>query len=541
MGIFVHIHKENKLGYITEFGCRDYTMEKNASPLLSLKTNTNFMQLLYLMLILHFFTGCASTTVFTPYPVKVAPLISTLTESSPTNQSVFFEQEIKENDKILYLLERGRYAHIQGDYKSSISNFENAISEINISDEKAVVSLSDAGAVSASILLNDNAIPYVGKGYERVMLHHFQALNYLAEGNVEGAGVEVRIANSLQEEAFKAHEAEVDRMKEQMPEDALLPKDNKSKLTGTNNVGKLINQLVVQPIFRVSIPDDEMDFSVMDSAANKVLNSFQNAYTLYVSAVIHEILKEDNDAYIDYEKARKIYPKNMYLVRNVIAFANKLEMTDDLKRLKRIYPRTMSSSNILLKVETGNLVVLYEEDFVPQKQQLDIIIPHTASETLTKMALPIYDAKAENYSKVIVRVDGGAPLQTELICDVYALASKSLKEDYGIILMRQALRYAAKAASAKLLKDKVKGLSGTLSKLGISTSNIVTENADLRSWSTLPRSAQILQVKVPPGSHKISITVGDSNVNVDVKINKGKKAILRAVKVGSNISCSRIY
>ena len=70
-------------------------------------------------------------------------------------------------------------------------------------EEKAVIRASDIGAQTASFLANDNTIPYKGDGYEKVFMYQFQAFNYLAKKDIEGAGVEVRRANREQELALE--------------------------------------------------------------------------------------------------------------------------------------------------------------------------------------------------------------------------------------------------------------------------------------------------------------------------------------------------
>lgn len=120
----------------------------------------------------------------------------------------------KSNDKILYLLERGRIAQIKNDTDSSMKDFEAAIAAVRQMEEKAVVSASDIGAQTASLLANDNTIPYKGDGYEKVFMYQFQAFNYLAKKDLEGAGVEVRRANLEQKLALEMHEKELARAEE---------------------------------------------------------------------------------------------------------------------------------------------------------------------------------------------------------------------------------------------------------------------------------------------------------------------------------------
>lgn len=130
--------------------------------------------------------GCASTSTFSSYTSQLNPTIQNLRENKTLDLKKELANKVNSSDKILYLMERGRIAQIQGDFDTSKSNFEAAIQAIKESDEKAVVSASGAAAQTSAVMVNDNAIPYKGDGYERVMLYHFQAMNYLAKNDIEG-------------------------------------------------------------------------------------------------------------------------------------------------------------------------------------------------------------------------------------------------------------------------------------------------------------------------------------------------------------------
>ena len=89
-------------------------------------------------------------------------------------------------DRLLYLMERGTLLHLQGAYEESNVDFEAAD---RLTEELYTKSLS-AGALS--FIVNDGVVAYSGSDYESVYLNYFKALNYLALGELEEAGVEAR-------------------------------------------------------------------------------------------------------------------------------------------------------------------------------------------------------------------------------------------------------------------------------------------------------------------------------------------------------------
>ena len=121
-----------------------------------------------------FLQGCATSSVFNPYPLQAQSFREAL--NTGNEQAALSKLESKRNsaDKVLYLLERGRIAQLAGDYTASKADFETVIDLMAEYDEQARISLSDIGSKSASLITNDNAIPYQARAYERIMLHQYQ-------------------------------------------------------------------------------------------------------------------------------------------------------------------------------------------------------------------------------------------------------------------------------------------------------------------------------------------------------------------------------
>lgn len=461
---------------------------------------------LFAMGLLLLTSGCASTSTFTPYPTKINPMIVDIQTRKPIDFNQCLLSECKSNDMILYRMERGRLAQIIGATEASMSDFSGSMETIKENELKATVSISEIGAQAAAVALNDNAIPYKGEGYERVMLHHFQAVNYLAKSDLDGAGVEIRRANSVQEEALKEHEAELEKAQKEAEEKQLQSYDENSPLAG--------------------------HYAQLDEVAGKVKNSFQNAYTFYLSGFVYELAKQENDAYIDYKKALEIFPENATLQKDVQRLARKLDMTQDLEEFKSRFgskeqPDSGAAEN------AGELLVLFEDGFAPQKQEVKIPLP-VPQVGLVAIAFPIYNARWAAPKPLVVKQGEVSVGCTESICDIRALAVKSLKERVPALAVRQTLRAIAKGASAKMAKDKL----GLLGSLGANLWNLASENADLRSWLTLPESAQIMRVSLPAGKHSLTLSYDDQpgiSSKVDVEIKNGGKTVLRVVRAGAEM------
>jgi hypothetical protein len=89
-------------------------------------------------------------------------------------------------DRLLYLLDMGIIHHYAGDYEKSNEFLEQAERTM---EELYTASISRA---ALSMMLNDNVLDYRGEDYEDIYVNVFKALNYIALGQNEEALVEIR-------------------------------------------------------------------------------------------------------------------------------------------------------------------------------------------------------------------------------------------------------------------------------------------------------------------------------------------------------------
>ena len=381
-------------------------------------------------------------------------------------------------------MEMGRAAQLEGDFAASRTAFEGALAASQAQDDKAKLSASGAASQTAAVLVNDNMIPYRASGFERTLVHHYQALNYLAAADVGGAGVEARLANREQEEARKRREREVEQAKSKNGNAPPEEEARDPNLTGV--------------------------YAGLDEAAGAVKYSFQNAATFYVSSVIWEMLGERNDAYIDCKKALEIYPDNIFLQMDAIRLGKRLGMREDLADFERRFPRAMKmpadgSETLAAK---ARLVVLYEEGLAPKKTELSVPYPLPAADSVGAIALPMYAEMPPPPAPASVTLGGRSLASTAPICNVGALAARALAEQMPGILTRQVARVVAKAVAAKAAKDEL----GEWGGLMMAIYNVVSEQADLRSWLTLPAHVQILSAWVDPGTPAVALSAPGAGI-----------------------------
>ena len=460
-----------------------------------------------LMLLL---AGCSVSTTFRPYPYKIAPFQQQLFTANPPDFLKALKSERRGNDKILYNLEHGRAAQLFRQTEISRNDFAAAIEAIRHNEQRALISAGQIGATLASFTTNDNALPYAGEGYERVLLHHYQALNYLLDADLSGAAVEFRWANNEQREALNRHEKELARAEREAQK---------------KNVSNAVENSEFQ-----------RRYAQLDEVAGRVKNSFQNAYSFYLSGVVYELQGEENDAYIDYKKALEIYPENGYVQRDVLRLARRLQMDDDLAALAKRFPALYNTTGVAAKSSGGEVILLYEEGFVPPREEIKL--PFFLPGGLVTLAFPYYRGPWRDYLPLEVLTGSALLGRTEVLCDVRGLAVKSLQEKMPILLTRQVVRAVSKALAQQAAKEKF----GAAGQLGMMAYSVISENADLRSWLTLPENAQILRVSLPAGPQRLRLQSPNSLLGTEIAIDvkDGGKTIVYAVKTGNQFHLAAV-
>lgn len=444
-------------------------------------------RLVMIMLVSLSVSGCAFNSVLISYPSQIAPIKAAL--NRPTTSPIYHQLDDKINgaDKLLYAQEAGRVAQIGGDFSASKGYYDKAIDAYQAFDEQATLSISDTGAKASSLLINDNVIPYRGPGFERIMLHQYQALNYLFSGDSEAALVEVRRSNQLQS-------SEQARYQKSM-----------------QGVQSMANGTI------------DAEINKLGQAAGSTTSSFLNAYSYYTTGLLYELLGEANDAFIDYRKAAQITPNNPYLQQDLVRLAKQLSMPQADDFVRRWGDANPASAG------QGQVVLLVERDFVPEKQSFTV--PFSIHGNWQTASLATYYPDRSPVRPA--QINGlGRRLTAAPLANIDALAITALKEALPAALFRQAARIYAKSEMARRVRSDSKKANNQFdaAALAIQIFNVVTEQPDRRSWLTLPKQAQIARDYVDAGRYAIQLDQGQAQT---IDVQSGRTTLIWIIDTGN--------
>ena len=397
-------------------------------------------------------------------PAELAP---------PPRSSVIskLESATSSADGVLYLQELGRVSQLQGQREASRNAFAGAVAAYDAEDNSARIQVSSLAATGSAMLTNDNARAYIAPDYERIFTRAYQALNYWAANDTTGTAVELRAAALEQQVAANKRDKEIAKAEEDAEE---------------NNV---------------DVSQFDGYFEGLNAVAGDVKSSFQNAWTFYLSALFWEAHREYNDALVDYKKALEIHPESTLL-------------KEDVERV---------SSAMKGKHEDGGRVaIIYEQGFVQPRAEFSLPIPTIHG--YFSVAFPTYALEDKPRPNSLRVLDTSMqPLgETQVMADVGALAAKDLKERMPGMLVRQTLRATTKYNLQKQANDNY----GVFGAFATQIYNLVSEQADRRSWLTLPAYAQATRFTLPQGEHTLLLSTpqGDATLTVPV-VNRGLTVI----------------
>ena len=423
-----------------------------------------------------------------------------------------------DRDRFLYHTQRAHLLHLAGDYEASNREFELAV---RIGDELEPTSVT---ATLADYTINEAVKAYPGEDYERAYLHYYMALNYLALDNPESALVECRRLDLT----FRELEA------------------------------------------RYGTPEERFQ---------------DDGFIRYLSGLIYESTGRLNDAFVDYKAAVRAYvadPSGKQRVPDGLQMSltlagGRLGLDDQVKALlEEANAATPESGGV--PPEPSEIVVVIDAGWAPYKREVSVEVPvyrplvpdefkgEDWLAALIKIAYPEFlsvplsargfEVRAERIppdttgAKVRGRATvawdapptGTAVASAEPVRDLDALARATLERRAVALKLRSTMRATAKqivlmkqkADHAKDDRDRTIG-ARILRSILERTATILTaesEQADTRSWITLPREIWLARISVTPGSYQVTVRV-DGGVPLTIGTVRvgARETVFRPVRV----------
>lgn len=357
-----------------------------------------------------------------------------------------------EDNRVLYYMNRGIVLSLAKKYEESNRFLEQA--------EKAAQALwteSIRDVVGAG-LATDNSLPYQGEDFEKVAINIVSALNYIGLGDFDAARVEARqVTNQL--ELFRKRYAE----------------DNEGAVT--------------------RYADDA--FARWLSGKMRSLEGSFEGY---------------NEAWIEYRKSLKMYETDYakryglsipkFVVRDALFALENLgeQFQSEFKQIRTRYPNVKYTS---MDEGHGEVVLIHLNGEAPYK--VDKYWDAVAVGEPFRIAFPEFVTRPPQIVGSRISANG-RKVKSELGEPWAKIAVTNLEDHMARIKTRAIARAVAKYIAAKGLQaagkktdDAGASLALTLAGAIFQVGNYVAEEADKRSWVTLPAGIFVSSLALPVG------------------------------------------
>ncbi len=249
----------------------------------------------------------------------------------------------------------------------------------------------------------------------------------------------------------------------------------------------------------------------MDGRAPYELNPFAK----YLSALIWESDRKFDDAYIAFDEAYKLDATNPFLSKDLIRSAKNARRDDSYRQWKKDFANEKEDPTWYDRSK-GEVVIIFQQGWGPEKHMMN-----------GQYRYPALRPVSSQTQQITVKIDDvEGEYRSERVYDIEQVAIKTLNEDYGALIARRVGAFAAKAVVADQVRQKNK-LLGDLTWLAMNLS----DQADLRQWSLLPQTMQLVRIRLKPGTYKVHIqgtgwgqTPTDDRADVDLKVSAEHKS-----------------
>lgn len=391
-----------------------------------------------------------------------------------------------ENKDLLYFMERGAILSASTNLPKSQEAWRSADRMI-FQREEAVPSagmklLTRFGNEMGTMLVNDKLQRYEGYDYEKVMLTTEMALNQLAENDFDGARADIK----------KTHEREtlIARQRERQYEEA-------QEQARHQGITLHYKDLEGYPVAILDAPQ-----------VLELKNGYQSAFSHYLAGFTYEALGERALAAPGYRQAIELRP-GLPLLENA------------LRNLDKPGPAA-DESEVLIVVQAG---------FAPARSSVQVPIPVRLNENLTIVApisFPVMVPDTLTPAVTQVVVDGKQHPLT-MINSVSDMAIRTLRDDMPAIISRAMFRanMAAISQAQKNERDPSK------------TSLVVTdpdpfEEADTRTWRTLPDKTLVARLRLKKGLHRVRFPYFRAEDGFTVRVDRNHQVFNLRVFMGQN-------
>ena len=451
-----------------------------------------------LALILSLFgSGCQT------YTAQTRTMENAWTSGQPAAAAAAFGKEADDcgdsKDAIVWNLEAGAAYRVAGNLPESFRHFDKAGERIDVYEQQ---SKTKVGREALAIMSTPQNMPYEGRSYDKIMLHTYEALNFLTQGDVEKARPEIIRAYQCQQDAVEENARRIESAQD-------AEKESKDRAT--------VDKAKGDPTFNSSLGGVTNNLEGFKFYADYV-----NPFTVYLDGLYFLHAGAGGS---DLEHARKS------LQRVQECAADNKFIQADLQAAQTGAARADACTYVIFETGQGASMDQVRID-VP------IIITKVSYVGVAFPKLVFHD----NYARDLTVTAGALQEHTALVASMDAIIAQDFRNEWPAVLTKAIVSAVAKGTAAYFANaaaERQSAALGWVSKVATAATQMALNIADTRSWTTLPKEFQVACVPTPANRKLVLTPAGGAPVEVALVDGKVNVVCVRSVTAGDQLHVSQ--
>lgn len=397
-------------------------------------------------------------------------------------------------DAVVWHLEAGAAFRAANDLAESNRHFDAAATQIDLFEQQAKIKV---GRETVAAMSNQQNLPYEGRSYDKIMLHTYKALNYLAQGESDKARPEIIRAYQCQQDAVEENQRRIERAQES---------ERKDKDRATVEKARA-----------------DTKFSGELAGATGNLEGFR--------------------FYADYVNPFTVYLDGIFFLH---AGSGGSDLEHARKSLQRVHETAGSNKFIqadLQLAESGGApgapactYVLFETGQAASMDQIRIDVPIIiAKVSYVGAAFPRL-VFHDDYARQLTVTAGAVQEQTAPVASMDAVVAQDFKNELPVVITKTLVSAVAKGVAAYAVNaaaERRSEAAGWVARIATAATQMAVNIADTRSWTTLPKEFQVACVPTPADRRLMLSTAGAAPVEVALADGAVNVVCVRSVTSGS--------
>lgn len=413
-------------------------------------------------------------------------------------------------DALIWKLEKGAVYRANGDVKESAKVLQEALNIVEKYESEPDIALTFE---TASAIVNQSYIPYRGYAYDKIMLCAYLALDYMELGEFGRAEAVLKRMQFFQENAFSKNLEEIERDGRAQK---IAAKDG--GLKGANFAEGVKNSELNGELKKFY----GSDFDIYGKQMQSARGNFVNPFSYFLSG--------------------------MYFMARPADGADKNTAVDSLRfaaeSLKVKNPELEKMRELARELADGKIqkippctFFIYESGCAPFRKQFKFGFPlYVFGDNLPHVSFNLPYLKRVDSSGGELKISSQRQGKTtSFLCDMDSIVELEFKSLLPSIITRTIASSAVKAMAQYAAQSAV---SDSNAKLLIAIAGSIyqelTNDADLRTWTTLPKRISVAIMENPPdgafeiGGRRVLVDKGGVNVMFVKRMSDSSPLIIRS-------------